>query len=146
MSWAAVLPGALRAHACGPRWKRGGATAEEASSAAEAALGTRSWVSQSCSGAPALASPLAATLWSCPASPSVAPAPPPPSPASPPLNPRSHPPSTSHTNRFAYLSHAGPRLPVRPIPPRSWSAAAEDKGVSRVAALSRASSTTRRSA
>lgn len=141
-SWGAVLPGALRALACGPRWKRGGATAEEACSVAGS--GTRSSVSRPCSVAPALAFPLAATLWSCLVSPSVPPALLP-SQAwrCPPPNPPRHLPSTSHTNRFACLSHAGPRLPVPPIPPQSWSAAA-DKGVLLVVALSRASSMTRR--
>lgn len=142
-SWVAVPPGALRALACGQRWRRGGAIVEEASSAVS---GTRSSASPPCSAAPALASPLAATLWSCPASPSVPPAPPP-SQAwrCPPLNPRRHRSSTSPTNRSAYQSSASPRLPVPPIRPRSWSAAA-DKGVSLAVALSHASIMTRRSA
>lgn len=143
-NWVAVLPGALRVLACGRQWKRGGAIAEEASSVV--VLETGSSVSQPCSGAPASAFPLAATLWSCPASPSAASAPLP-SQAwrYPPLNPLPHLPSTSHTNRFASLSHVGPRLPVPPIRPRSWSAAA-DKGALLAVALSRASSMTRRSA
>lgn len=143
-SWAAVLPGALRALAFGRRWRRGDAIVEEVSSVVVS--GMCRWASQPCSAAPALASLLAATLWICPASPSAPPAPLP-SRAwrCPLLNPWRHQSSTSRTNRSAYLNRTGPRLPVPLIQLRSWSAAA-DKGALLAVILSHASLMTKRSA
>lgn len=132
----AAPPGALRAPACGHRWRRGGATAEAASSGA--ALGTHSWASRPCSAVPASACLPARTPWSHCASASTCPNRLP-SPASHPhpwctCRPSPQPsPSTSLMNKFASprlvdLHHPAPLTPLQ-----SWSVVAVRAGSPAVA-------------